>query len=264
MVKKEEGQAGDFGQKITGEPEPEPVVTEPTPEQQMETLQTQIKELSERAEKAEKSSQGLRGSLKEKDDKIREQASSQSRMDGLEERMEIIATLLDKRLTSGGLDDEEKVDLRKEFATLKERQAQEREREKVTLQQQEDFRHRNELWEKAQEFGTYQDNDAVAEIYDALADGKVYKAERIIKKLEGANPKGDKVESDEETRQKWIEEGKRLGMEEKGLLKSDVGGPAGEATNEEKIKQNFRKNPTTDKAARDAYLELLAKKGRGS
>ena len=192
----------------------------PTTEQLMETLQTELKAQTTRADTAEKRSQGLQGSLEGKDKQLREQVSSNTRMDGFEQRMEILALAMDKGLSVGDVDGE-KLNLKQEFADLTKRQESTRAQETAKLQQEESARVAEGLWTRAQEFGTYDDNDNVAEIYDALVEGKSYKAERIIKKLEKKPEKGG------DDKQKWIEEGKRLAAEEKGDLSSDTGGPSG-------------------------------------
>ena len=194
----------------------------PTTEQQLETLQAELKAQTVRADTAEGSVQGLRGSLKEKESKLREQASSNTRMDGFEQRMEILALAMDKGLSASDVDGE-KLNLKQEFADLTKRQEDTRVQDTARLQQEESAREAEGFWTRAKEFGTYDDNDDVAEIYDALVEGKNYKAERIIKKLE----KTAKPERGGDEKQKWIEEGKRLAAEEKGDLSSDTGGPSG-------------------------------------
>ena len=253
MAKEEE-----FGQKVTTEPEPEP--TEPTLEERIETLQAKTDEATERADKAEKSAQGLRGSLQENEKKLREQTGSNTRMDGMEQRMEIIALAMDKGLSTSEVDGE-KLNLKQEFADLKQRQADERTQDAAKLQQDESAREADGLWTRAKEFGTYQDNDSVAEIYDALVDGKNYKAERIIKRLEGTKPDAKK-DSEDDLKKKWFEEWERQAREKDGSLQSDAGGPAGAATNDEKIRENYRANPN-DPVNYEAYKELNTRQRKG-
>lgn len=248
----------DFGQKIPAEPVPEPEVKEPTIEDKLEQAVKQAEEAAARADKAEKSVQGLRGSLQEKENKLREQAGSNTRMDGIEQRMEIIALALDKGLSVGEIDGE-KLNLKQEFAELKAKQDKVRDDDRNKTAYDEYVQKGNAIYTEAEElFGD--DIDKLHDIRNLIRANDLDLAEKKIAKARGTSE--PKKETNVPTVEEQVTERLRQEMEKRGLLRSDNGAPAGETTNDDKIKENYRKNPN-NKANRDAYLELQ-RKIRGS
>ena len=238
MVKKTEG--AETPEVATPEVET-PEVETPTAEEQIATLQqekeTLEKERAALTKERDEKDKGLKTAharLTEKDKEIRSKNAVNTRIDGLEETIRILAGMQDEKL--GELEDGKRTDYLGKFDDIVKRQKADRDQEIAKTQQEEDYKHRDELWSRAKEFGTYEDNDNVAEIYDALMEGKIYKAERIIKKLEKPTDtkKEDKVESEEERINKLVEEKLRVKMEEKGMLESETGGPSGGTVPDEK------------------------------
>jgi len=246
----------DFGQKIPPEViEPQP----PTAEEQLATLQEQYakekQELLTRFEQADKEARSAQAAVTREQQKSKANVDLIKRMDGFESTLEIVAG----RIIQGDLSPEDAQAFRNEVAAAKESTRKEIEdaNQKTILEEQ--LRKNDELWVRAQKFGTYDDNDSVAEIFDALIDGKSRKAERIIKKLEGT-PKDTKVESEEDLKKKWIEEGKRLALEESGGLNSESGLPSGSMKKDERIREAYRKNPYGNKEFAEMQ-ELVARGG---
>ena len=252
---KEEGQEigeQDFGQVVKDVPE----VVEPTPptaEEQLATLQEKHDALEAKYEKADKEARGSQAALTRKDRESKAQtdlvSSITSRMDKQDGHIKILAGLVSKG-ASGEITPEDAKAYEAEFTKLEERQAKFESDTANKAKQDEQFRTYDDLWTRAQKFGTYKDNDEVAEIYDALVDGKSYKAERLLGKLE-VTPVETKKDSAEELQKKWIAEGKRQALEESGGLNAETGQPSGVLKNEESIREAYRKNPYDEKAYRD-------------
>ncbi|KKK66650.1 hypothetical protein LCGC14_2961950, partial [marine sediment metagenome] len=130
MVEKKEGAIVADDAKEVKEP--------PTTEQQMETLQTQLKDVTVRAEKAESSVQGLRGSLTEKDTKIREQANLQAEIEDMKAMIKLTAFAQSQGvgLSEDDLGDTSKAeqpDVKKVWADLEQKRevAKEQDRQRV-------------------------------------------------------------------------------------------------------------------------------------
>lgn len=257
MVEKIEKETEQFGQKIPDELVKEPEEKTPTAEERIATLQEERDKLTKERDEAQRGLSTAHSKLTQKDKEIRGKNAVNTRIDGLEETIRILAGMQDEKL--GELEDGKKTDYLGKFDDIVKGQKTAREQEIAKAQQEEDFKHRDELWSKAKEFGTYEDNDNVAEIYDALMEGKTYKAERILGKLGKTKPtdtKGDKVESEEERFTKRLEEEKRKWMEEKGMLVSETGGPSGASPNDEQIRKNYRENSDDPKAYREYHAYL--------
>lgn len=75
---------------------------------------------------------------------------------------------------------------------------------------------------------------------EACIDGLFDKAERKLNRiLSKVEPKKGKTESEDDTKAKWIEEGKRLGMEKMGLLKTDNNQPSGAGSSDEEFERKM-------------------------
>ncbi|KKN57538.1 hypothetical protein LCGC14_0560840 [marine sediment metagenome] len=229
----------------------------PTPEEQLKTAREEITRVTAELESKTKGLKTAHQTLTDKDQKLKEQAGSNARMDGIEERLEIVATLLDRRLTTGEMEEGEKVNLKQEFAQLKERTKQEREAEKTKLAQEENVRVADGLWTRAQVFGTYQDNDDVADIYDALVDGKSYKAERIIKRLEGKpETKETPKESEDDRIERLVTEKYNAKLEEDGLLHTESAEPSGRSRTRDELRAKHAAGEITTEEAEKAGLKF--------
>jgi len=197
----------------------------PTTEQQMTTLQSQLKELSARAEKAERSEQGLRGSLQEKDRKLKETAEIKDEVQELKDMIKILATQRvgmdeddlhvtpDKKSSAEAIwnDLEAKREKKRQDATLK--------------AQQDDYSSQaiaihNEAIEL---FGD--DVDKLFKIRQYLDAGYKDLAEGMVTKARKKEP--EVKETAEELKKKYLEEGRRLALEESGALSTSTTLPSG-------------------------------------
>jgi len=221
---------GEEQEPVTNDTAVPEVVATPTAEQQLETLQAQIKAETEAREKAERSIQGLRGSLEEKDRELKKRAAIDARLDGFEETQRILAAMVNERISSGEIGDEEKSDYLKQFDEITKRQKAEREQSQLRSQQEEYGVKARTLHARAVK--AYGDNDAAILRVERLLDtGSITEAEEKVTQAEvKLAPKGEEiVETEEEKKVKWIKEGERLAMERTGQLVSETGGPSGAA-----------------------------------
>ncbi len=250
-------------------PEDKPEEKTPTAEEQLVTLKEQLANSDTGRTRAEKERDEFKTGLStahsrltERDKELKKQVDIETRLNGFDETQRILAAMVNEKLTSGDLDGEQKTDYLKKFDELAVRQKSERDQAEVKVKQDEDYQKRDDLWTKAQTFGTYDENDDVAEIYDALREGKAYKAERIIKKLEKSQPdKENKVEGTEDERfTKRIEEEKRKWMEENDLLKNDDGTPSASAGSWDDVRKKFAED-SNDPTIRAKYLEMRKERG---
>ena len=187
----------------------------PTPEEKLSTLEEQLTKAEKERDEFKTGLSTAHSRLTERDKELKKQVDIDTRLNGFDETQRILAAMVNEKLTSGDLDGEQKTDYLKKFDEISQRQKAEIDQAAVKAQQDEDYQKRDDLWTKAQTFGTYDENDDVADIYDALREGKAYKAERIIKKLEKSQPdKENKVEGTEDERfAKRLEEEERKWME---------------------------------------------------
>lgn len=199
----------------------------PSPEQQLETLRTELETKSSELEKANRSMEGLRGSLKDWEKKAKEQANIQGEVDVLKNMVKVLATqgyqMSDDEFEESARSP--KQDINKMFADLEEKSKKERQEAETRRRQEELFAQADAIHDRA--VAVFADDvDSISRVRGMLRSGDTDLAEKMVAGAEGKKkPEGDNVGSDEEKRKKWIEEGKRLAMEES--LKTDTGGPQG-------------------------------------
>ena len=213
MVEKKEGAIVADDAKEVKEP--------PTTEQQMETLQTQLKDVTVRAEKAESSVQGLRGSLTEKDTKIREQANLQAEIEDMKAMIKLTAFAQSQGvgLSEDDLGDTSKAeqpDVKKVWADLEQKREVAKEQDRQRVKADEYNRQALEVWDETLATGIEEHDDKAQLIYSKLQGGDLNGARLKLKSIEKS--KDSKKETEEE-----IYERVKLEKEEgKGLFKSDT------------------------------------------
>ena len=206
-----------------------PEVTPPTAEEQLATLQEQIQGLTKERDEAKKGLSTAHSTLTEKDRKIKEQADLTARLDGFEETQKILAGMLNERIASGeGLEPTERKDYLAQFDEITKRQKKEREDAQTRTQQEEYSRQCDAIYANAKE-AFKDDEDALFQVRTFLMSGATDLAEQKIAKAKAksTDTKEKVVESEEDRIERIAEEKLRKKMEEKGMLESDAGSPAG-------------------------------------
>lgn len=229
---------GEEAEVTTDEPK---VETAPTAEQQMETLKAQLEEARQIAEQAKKSEQGLRGSLTEKDRKIKEQADLNSRLDGFEETQKILAAMLNERVSSEGVDEGTKADYLKQYDEILSKQKTAREQAQLQTKYAEYNQKADAIYQRAEKVFA-DDEDSLFQVKTFLLNQSPDLAERKVLKAETKKPEEAKLKEVDET------EKKRLEMEKSGELISDNGSPSGIGNSDEEFIKQYAAGKSDDHA----------------
>ena len=252
--KEKEKETEQFGAKIPVEEEKPSEEKTPTLEEQLVAAKAEKQTLEERATTAEKGLKTAHSRLTDKDKEIRGKNAVNTRIDGLEETIRILAGMQDEKL--GDLEEGKKTDYLGKFDDIVKRQKAEREQSLIKAQQDEYSQKADAIFARAEE-AFKDDEDSLFQVRtflmngaDALAEKKVAKAEKTT------DTKEKKVESEEERINKLVDEKLRQKMEEKGMLESETGGPSGASPNDEQIRKNFRENPNDSKAYQEYHAYL--------
>lgn len=221
--------------------EPEDNQDTPTAEQQMETLQAQIKEAQEKAEKAERRAQGLEGSLKEKD-KLLKSGVSRDDLTGLRDdfnrQFEILSTAVAMGKNYSDAEDVSEESRKSISDMLKKAQtdAEESRKAKEAQSHQSQIKEAegeyqqqaNTILQSVVEAGFQKGDETYDDIYDTLEDGwrslsqaSLRRAQRQVSKL---TPKKKEGSEDVEARIRADERKKVL--TEQGMLDAETGQPA--------------------------------------
>lgn len=201
VVKKDADQTNDV--------EPE-VIAAPTAEETLASLKQELEAKNAEVQKALSRMQGLEGSLKEKDRLLNSQKSQVelvSRIDGIEDAMQILAGMLSK----GDMSPEDAHSYKQEFANLKKqreeasRQAEEARKQAETRARQEEYATQAQaVYAEAQIL--FKDNpEELERIEDALDLGKIERAKAKVARAKGT-PK--KVETPAEIEERVRKESK--------------------------------------------------------
>ena len=229
---------------------------EPTAEQKLETATAELKVQTTRADKAESSNQGLRGSLKEKDLQIQKSAGLESDVSYLKDAFKLAATQ-GFGVPEGDLEatPEKMATANKVWEQMEAKHNQSKADDAAKVEQARYVQQAQGMLKDAEDAGIAKGSEEYEDIYDHLVQGNTRKAERLINKAKTTKPEGE-----EELKQKWITEGKRLAMEGDNQLASDTGGPQGSSTNDQSIMQNYQKDPKNPANVK-AYNESRQRRG---
>jgi len=204
-------------------PEQSPELEAPTLEQQMETLRTEVKAKSDELAKAESSLQGLRGSLTEKDRKLKEQVDLSQQISDLQETQKIFAAMIAERGDTtediNELQPQAKQGYLKKFEELQTQQEARRKQAEGEVKRAEYNKAADAIYAEAKAIFK-DDEDQLERIEDYLYAGKLERAQaRIAKARTSSKPK----ETEEEMRERIREEI----LKEEGKLRTDTGAPFG-------------------------------------
>ena len=210
----------------------------PTPEQQLETLQTTNKELAERVAKAESSVQGLRGSLTEKDRKLSEQAGIvglRQEMADMRDSNKLLAAMLAERDVTENIDDlspKDKQGYLKKFEDLEQKQEAKRKADEVETQRKVYNQRADELFTRAK--SAFKDDDeSLEKVEDLLYAGRFERAEAKVAKAESTS------ESKKETDEEIYERVNQKKLKDADLLKTDRGTPSGGSLDDAAFKKGI-------------------------
>lgn len=238
------------------------VVDTPTTEQQMETLQAELRTKGEELTKSEGSVQGLRGSLQEKDRLLGEQAAIRSEVTDLKDMIRTLASaqVRGESISGENLDDipeHQRIDAKKVFDELEAKQEKRRQEGKIVAQKDEYNRQADAIYARA-EAAFADDIDTLHSIRNLLRSGDSDLAEKKVAKAEKpTDTKGDKMESEEDKFQKRLDEEKRKWMEEHGMLESETGGPSASSGSKEDATAKLVAGEITTEQARKLGVSFI-------
>ena len=222
---------------ISDTPKSEQKEQAPTAEEQLKSLQSKVQELTAEKERLDKGYKGLQQTLSAKDREIKKQTELESRIAGIQDTMELLATAIaeGKRGDTDNLGETPSQpgrNILKELQAKKQEQETKRQQE-TEKQTQAEYTHKADaLYARAQAiFG--EDDENIEHIEDLLMSGRYERAEARIVKAERS--KGMKGEQSVETEDKKIERlvGERLKKElqDRGLLEEHSGYPSAGSSN---------------------------------
>lgn len=156
---------------------------QPTTEEQLATLKTQLEAETTEKTKALGRMQGLEGSLKEKDRKLGEQANIETRFRGMEDMIKVLATqkigIEEEDLT---ITPEKRPNIEKVFADLEAKQDKRLKDATIRAQQDAYNTEANVVWVEAQE-KFKDDPESLEKIEDYLEKGKIDRAREKLAKV---------------------------------------------------------------------------------
>jgi len=214
----------EFNNMVTGTEEKgeETLVETPTQVSELATLQAELEALktqNQRLPELEKGFKSLQQTLTEKDKELKRRADLDSRIDGIQETIEVLATAMASRGDVEELDPEKRQDV---LAELKKRRADQEAKAKqreITETQQEYAQKADSLFARAK-IAFADDDEGIERVEDLLMSGRFERAEARVVKAEGKKvlAKDGKVETEEQRIDRLAEEKHRAYLEGKGLL----------------------------------------------
>lgn len=195
--------------------------TEPTAEEQITSLKTELEAKDAEIKKTLSRMQGLEGSLKEKDVKLREQADIREEFEGLKGMVKVLATeklgIEEDDLT---VTPEKRQSVDKLFADLEAKQDQKRQAAQLRSQQEAYNTEANTIFARAKESVTDKKDLKMVEVL--LTTGDLKGAEELVVEAEGSK-KEKPVETEAEMKARLRKEIQT----EQGDRKTETGQPAG-------------------------------------
>jgi len=230
MVKKEGKETLDAKGPDVEAKTPEPAEARtPTAEEQLAALQQQLTEVTVDRDAKDKGLRTAHQTLTEKSKELSKQTDIQSQIDELTATQRMVIGAMQER----GLapDDEtletKKTDYLKGFDDYVKQKKQDRDATQKQAQQDEHSRQCDTIYAEAKE-AFKDDEDALFQVRTFLMNGATDLAEqKIAKAKKSADTKEKVMESEEERIERITEEKLRKKMEEKGMLESETGAPAG-------------------------------------
>jgi DNA repair exonuclease SbcCD ATPase subunit len=236
----------------------------PTPEQQLSTLQAEVKAKDDEIKKVNASIQGLRGSLQEKDKLIKEQTSLREEISTLRESQKILAAMLaEKDGITDEANPERKSEYLKKYNEIEEKQKKKAEEAKRKEAYEKQVEVVTSYQKKVEELGLKEGDDDYDEIKELVTKGFYKMADNKIKKLDKEKTVTNAKPNEElETLKKQIaEKDAELKKFKGGGLESETGKPSGVA-NAIYSRTEIANMSISDYEAKKVDIEKALKEGR--
>lgn len=211
--------------ETTQTPEPEGEPQAPTLEEQLKTLQAKIGVLTSEKERLDSGYKGLQRTLSEKDRDLKKQTDLDSRINGLQDTIELLATAVATGRSADDIDPEQRQDVVVLLKKQREEQESKRKEEQAKQTQQEYAQRADAVYNRAKEVFA-DDDDAMERIEDLLMNGRIERAEARVVKAEGVkSPSKVKGETEEQRIDRLVQERLQAELKERGLLEEHSGFP---------------------------------------
>jgi len=246
-----------FGQKIPVEPPVESTEPEPAQEESLETLRAKLTELESAKEEAIREAKAHQQNVSKKERELQRSRDFEAKIQALEEKLGVAVSMVADIMDRDSAEVEMPTTRRSEQYLTKFKDAGSSTQKAQQTYQDGIFA---EIGKLAAGAGVDLDSRELAQAKNLWYEGKPEDAldevKQVVEKMTEA--KKEPVESDEEKKKKWVEEGKRLAMEEAKALGTDTGGPHG-STGRSFTRQQIREmSPAEYKENRPAIEAAMA------
>ena len=213
------------------EKQEETQVIEETPaaEESLDTLKSQLASLNMELVQTKKGLSTAHQTINEKDKEIKRRANLETRIDGIQDTIEVLATAVAARGEVDDLDPAKRQDILADLKKRRDEQAAKAKQRELAETQQEYSQKADALYERAK-IVFAEDDDSIERIEDLLTNGRFDRAEARVTKAEGSKvskPKETNVETEEQRIDRLAEEKLRKTLEDRGLLENYSSTPSG-------------------------------------
>jgi len=217
---------------VEEEKEPEATLTEKqqeqTPQETVESLQVKLKQMEQELNQRTDNVRSLNLTLQQRATELKRRADIESRIDSLQDTIEVLATAVASRGEIEELDPTKRQDI---LAELKKKRADadaKAKQKELTEVQTEYTQKADALYNRAKAIFA-DDDDAIEKVEDLLTNGRLERAEARVAKAEQKKvpSKEGKMETEEQRIDKLAEEKLRKHLEERGLLETYTTTPSG-------------------------------------
>ena len=223
----------------------------------IEELQKQLDEYRQKHELSDKEARGAQAKVTELNRKLKEISNTDSRIEAINERIELLAAAFASGQSPDSFaDPESRKPILDELKRMKAQEEAKKKEEQVRQAQDEYVNKATEMLNQAIESGIAKDSEEYEDMFDYLKKGDDVSARRVMRNFKKNKVEGDKVENKEvEALKKEVERLKKIAS---GELDTETGHPSGATTNEAQVRKNFRERPN-DPKARNEYYNLIKK-----
>lgn len=227
-----------------------------TAEEQLKTLMSEIETLKAENARLDGGYKGIQRTLSERDKELKKQADFDSRLNGLQDTIEILATAV---ATGGSIEDvdpSQRKDVLAELRKQREQQAAKRKVEQNQQEQQDYAQRADAVYSRAKEAFS-DDDDALERVEELLMNGRIDRAEARVVKAEGQKGSTSKKETEEQKIERLTQEKLNKVLEERGLLEEFSGSPSSGTNNSQKAMRDYIDGKITADEAKKRGAEFM-------
>lgn len=229
-----------------------------TPAESLETYKSRLAQLEQELAQTKKGLSTAHQTLTEKDKALKRSSDLESKIVGIEDRIELLATAIATKTSIEDAETELPKDKRQDILGNLQRQKQEQDARRKA---DEYNRQADSIFNRAKAvFGD--DDDAIERVENALRLGNLERAESRVAKAETAKATTQETvskskESEEERIKKMAEERAKAILKEKGILIDETGGPSAASTSLTEARAKYARGEISETEARKAGLKFV-------